>query len=284
MKAGKQRRLGKGLGALLMEKPTDEISGQSRNILISTIKPNPYQPRRLFREDELASLTESIRKEGVISPILLRRKGDGYELIAGERRWRASQAAGLPEIPAIIRIVSDAQALELAIIENEQRDDLTAVESGRAYRRLMDEFNYTQQKVSEQLGISRTQVSNLIRLLKLPEQIQHMIENKNLDMGHARTLVGLSDDHANSLATLCVQNGWSVRKMEQEAKRVSKQKKEKPISEPDADIIALEDELTRKLSLHVRLLTKKGGGGEMRISYSRAEELDGVLQKLRSTS
>jgi len=283
-KAVKKRALGRGLDALLADKPTTEVLSQSTKILISKIKPNRYQPRSHFDEQELHSLTESIRKEGVLMPILLRVQGDGYELIAGERRWRASQAAGLLDIPAVVREVNDLQALELAIIENEQRDDLTAVESARAYKRLIDEFAFTQQQVAESIGISRVQVSNLIRLLQLPMSIQEMIEQRLLSMGNARPLVGLDTNKAEILARKCIAEQWSARQMEKEAKRVSNEHVSRPSGAPvDADVAALQDELMRTLGLPVTLHCKKNGAGELKISYSRAQELDGVLRRLRTT-
>jgi len=215
-------------------------------------------------------------------PILLRPQGDGYELIAGERRWRASQAAGLKEIPAVIRDVDDLQALELAIIENEQRDDLTSIESARAYRRMIDEFGCTQQQVAEKIGISRVQVSNLIRLLQLSENIKEMLENRQLSMGQARPLVGLPTHIAESLARQCISKAWSARQMEQEAKRAAKEPVSRKAEEPDADVVALQDELTRKLGLPVEIKCRKNGSGELRFSYTRPAELDGVLKKLRS--
>nr|WP_232726708.1 ParB/RepB/Spo0J family partition protein [Mariprofundus ferrinatatus] len=254
---------------------------QASQVPISKIKPNSYQPRTRFSHDELDSLTESIRREGVLMPILLRPHGDGYELIAGERRWRASQAAGLKEIPAVVRDVGDLQALELAIIENEQRDDLTAIESARAYRRMMDEFGCTQQQVAEKVGVSRVQVSNLIRLLQLSPVIKEMIETRELSMGQARPLVGLSSHVAESLARLCISKGWSARQMEHEAKRAAKEPVAKAKQEPDADVVALQDELTRKLGLPVEIVCRKNGSGELRIAYTRPVELDGVLRKLR---
>ncbi|MDQ6967112.1 MAG: ParB/RepB/Spo0J family partition protein [Mariprofundaceae bacterium] len=279
----KKRALGRGLDALLADKPTLEVLNQSIKILISKIKPNRYQPRTHFDEKELLSLTESIRKEGVLMPVLLRVQGDGYELIAGERRWRASQAAGLLDIPAVVREVDDLQALELAIIENEQRDDLTAVESARAYKRLIDEFSFTQQQVAESIGVSRVQVSNLIRLLQLPMSIQEMIEQRLLTMGNARPLVGLDVSKAEALARKCVAEQWSSRQMEKEAKRVLHDHTSR-VSETviDADVAALQDELMRTLGLPVTLNCKKNGSGELRISYSRAQELDGVLRRLRA--
>jgi len=282
MAALKNRGLGRGLSALLADTPTPEVMRQASQVPISKIKPNSYQPRTHFAHDELDSLTESIRREGVLMPILLRPQGDGYELIAGERRWRASQAAGLKEIPAVIRDVDDMQALELAIIENEQRDDLTAIESARAYRRMIDEFGCTQQQVAEKFGVSRVQVSNLIRLLQLSPIIKEMIENRQLSMGQARPLVGLPTHVAESLARHCLNKSWSARQMEQEAKRAAKAPLEKTVSEPDADVLALQDELTRKLGLPVEIICRKSGSGELKISYTRPVELDGVLRKLRA--
>ena len=277
-----KRGLGRGLNALLAEKPSSEILKQTTRVLISRIRPNRYQPRQQFREDELATLTESVRKDGVLMPILLRPIGEQrYEIIAGERRWRASQAAGIPDIPAIIREASDQQALEFAIIENEQRDDLTAIESAHAYQQLMQEFSYTQQRVAESIGISRAQVSNIIRLLQLPESVQTMIAERTLDMGHARPLVGLDAADARMLAQQCKQEQWSARKMEQEAKRIANKSTQRNAAAPDANITALQDELSRHLGLSVVLAHKNNGSGELKIRYGRTEELDGVLQRLR---
>lgn len=276
----KKRALGRGLNALLSDTPTPEVMKQAIQIPLSSIRPNKYQPRTHFSKDELEALTDSIRREGVLMPILLRPKGDGYELIAGERRWRAAQAAGLREIPAVVRDVNDLQALELAIIENEQRDDLTAIESARAYYKMIEDFGCTQQQVAEKIGVSRVQVSNLVRLLQLPDRIQNMIENRELSMGQARPLVGLPLAVAEDLATHCVAGDWSARVMEREAKKAAR----KPVHATkmmDADILALQDELTRKLGLPVEIKCRKNGSGELRIHYTRPVELDGVLRKLR---
>ncbi len=278
----RKRGLGRGLEALLADKPTQEVLNQATQIAISRIRPNTYQPRTRFADDELQTLTESIRREGVLMPILVRPRGDGYELIAGERRWRASQAAGLSEIPAVVRDVDDMQALELAIIENEQRDDLTAIESARAYQLMMLEFGCTQQQVAEKIGVSRVQVSNLIRLLQLPEEIQKMIENRELSMGQARPLVGLEASLALRLARQCIADGWSARQMEKEAKKLARGPAGAAAKvQKDADVQALQDELTRKLGLPVEVNCKKDGSGELRIRYTRPAELDGVLKKLR---
>jgi len=277
----KNRGLGRGLNALLGDTPTPEVMRQASQIPISKIKPNSYQPRTRFSSAELDSLTESIRQDGVLMPILLRPQGDVYELIAGERRWRASQAAGLTVIPAVVRDVDDLQALELAIIENQQRDDLTAIEAAVAYQRLIAEFGCTQQQVAEKIGISRVQVSNVIRLLQLPEAIKQRLETRELNMGQARPLVGLPVDTAERLARLCVDGGWSARQMEREAKKAIKRPSVTSPKDVDADVVALQEELTRKLGLSVAIVNKKNGAGEMRITYTQAAELDGVLRKLR---
>ncbi|MDQ6992147.1 MAG: ParB/RepB/Spo0J family partition protein [Mariprofundus sp.] len=281
MSVVKKRGLGRGLNALLGDSPTPELLSQATQVAVSSIRPNSYQPRTCFAEEELSALTASIRSDGVLMPILLRPSGDGYELIAGERRWRASQAAGLLEIPAVIRDVSDLQALELAIIENEQRDDLSAIESAVAYHRLIHEFGCTQQQVAEKIGVSRVQVSNIIRLLQLPDTIKTMIELRKLTMGQARPLVGLPKAVAESLALQCVEQGMSARQMEQAAKQAAKPAIVKPDKSPDSDLLALQDELSQKLGLTVALTRKGSGAGELKIGYTQASELDGILQKLR---
>ena len=278
----KKRGLGKGLGALLSDTPTPELMAQASTVPISKIRPNRYQPRIRFADEALKSLTESVRRDGVLMPILLRPADDGFELIAGERRWRAAQAASLLEIPAIVRDVDDLQALELAIIENEQRDDLTAIESARAYQQMMDEFGCTQQQVASRIGVSRVQVSNVTRLLQLPEKVQKMIENRSLSMGQARPLVGLTSVQSEKLAEACMVHGWSARQMEQHARQAVKvSSAAKPARRMDPDVAALQNELTRTLGLPVEIRCKKSGAGEMRIRYTRPEELDGVLTRLR---
>ncbi len=278
----KKRGLGKGLGALLSDTSATELMTQASVVPISKIRPNRYQPRTRFADKALNALTESVRKDGVLMPILLRPHDNGFELIAGERRWRAAQAAGLLEIPAIVRDVDNLQALELAIIENEQRDDLTAIESARGYQRMMDEFGCTQQHVAKRIGISRVQVSNVTRLLQLPEKIQKMIESRELSMGHARPLVGLPPACSEKLATECVLHGWSARQMERYAKQAANSlSRETSPRQADPDVVALQDELTRTLGLSVEIRCKESGAGEMRIRYTRLTELDGVLSRLR---
>lgn len=280
---GKKRALGRGLGALLSETPDAELLSQAAPVPISKIIPNRFQPRTHFDDEELAALTESVEHDGVLMPVLLRPHDERFELIAGERRWRAAQKAGLLEIPAIVREVDDRQALELAIVENEQRDNLTAIESARAYQRLVQEFALTQQQVADRIGKSRMQVSNLIRLLLLPESVQQLIENRSLEMGHARPLIGLPADKAEHLAKKCIAKGWSARQMEGEAKKAVRPASHKRAvaQTMDADVAALQEELTRSLGLPVEVRCKASGAGELRIRYTRPEELDGVLARLR---
>ncbi|MDX8392535.1 MAG: ParB/RepB/Spo0J family partition protein [Mariprofundaceae bacterium] len=277
----KKRGLGMGLDALLGDTPNAAVLAQASSVPISRICPNRYQPRSRFSEDELATLTASVARDGVLMPILLRPSGSGFELIAGERRWRAAQAAGLLEIPAVVRDVDDLQALELAIVENEQRDDLSAIESARAYQLMIGEFGCTQQQVSERIGKSRTQVTNLLRLLQLSKKIQQLIETRELAMGHARALVGLPAKNAEHLAIRCIAEGWSARQMEAQAKKERSGSKPASQHTVDADVAALEDELTRCLGLRVEISCRKNGSGEMRIKYSQAGELDTVLKRLR---
>lgn len=282
MSKSRQRpALGKGLAALLSERPDGDWLQHAVMVQISKINPNRFQPRTRFSEEELQSLVDSIRSEGILVPVLLRPHGDGYELIAGERRWRAAQRAGLAEIPAIIKNVGDRQALEWAIIENVQRDDLTAIESARAYQRLIQEFGLTQQEVAERIGVSRAHVSNMLRLLQLPKKVQAWVEEKRLEMGHVRPLVGLPEAEAVRLAQACMEKGWSARRMEQEAIRCAKSRpSQRRTSTQDPNVRALEEAMSRHLSAPVRIV-QRGKGGELRIRFADLDQLDHVLRLLQ---
>lgn len=281
--AMKKRGLGRGLNALLAGtgNPDSEIRKAASTLKIKAIKPNPFQPRVVFDDAELSSLAESIRLDGVLMPILVRpaKTGTGYELIAGERRWRASQLAGLTEIPAVIRDVNDRQALELAIIENEHRNDLTATESARAYQRLHKEFGLTQVDIAQRIGISRSQVTNLIRLLQLPQGIQNLIDQRAIGMGHARPLIGLDEGVALQLAQRCIDEGWSVRQVEQATK------KDKTNTKKDADPLPsmrkIQDEISLHIGLPIQLNQKRNGKGEMRIQFKNQKEMDDVIQHIK---
>ncbi|MDX8377989.1 MAG: ParB/RepB/Spo0J family partition protein [Mariprofundales bacterium] len=286
IKPRKKTALGRGLGALLQDSPTKEVLAQSNNIALSRIRPNPYQPRVNFDSIEMEQLIISVRTSGVLMPILVRPSGDMFEIIAGERRWRAANKAGLKEIPAVVRNVTDLQALEFAIIENEQRHNLTAMESGNAYQRLVKEFHLTQQDIAEHLGISRTHVTNTIRLLQLPRAICDMIQDNKITSGHARPLIGLPDELAIELANTCITQAWNVREMEKQVKKHAHKKNNKQVqrtnNKADNDILALQDSISRHLGLGVKLKCNNKGVGELRISYKTLAELDLVLARLRT--
>ena len=280
-KHGGGRGLGRGLDALFMDSDAENESNVS--IPIDQIRPNSYQPRRLFREEELVALTESIRRNGVLTPVLVRPSENGYELIAGERRWRAARKAGLETIPALIREVNGEDALTFAIVENEQRDNLSAIESAHAYQRLIDEFGYGQQQVAEAVGVSRAQVSNLLRLRQLPPSVQQRIERRELSMGQARPLVGLPVAVAERLAAECVEQGWSARRMEQEAKKASRPAPKATASggSDDDETERLKQELSHHLGLGVEVTRNKKGGGKVTIPFSHVGEFESLINRLR---
>ena len=286
-----RKRLGRGLAALIgeMDKPaqaaTPSVGADSR-VPIEFIGPNPRNPRRSFGETELVDLSQSIREHGIVQPVVVRPSGrDRFEIIAGERRWRAAQRAGLTEIPVIIRDVDDRVALELAIIENVQRADLNPVEEALGYQQLIDDHNYTQADLGQVIGKSRSHVANTLRLLKLPDVIRDMLVDGSLSAGHARTLV-TSDDPAG-LARRIVEEGLSVRQAEalaQEPVRLSSGGSSRsPRPEKDADTLALEKTLTDAIGMKVSI-AHGAKGGEMRISYSTLEQLDELCRRLQGAT
>jgi ParB family transcriptional regulator, chromosome partitioning protein len=277
------RGLGRGLSALLgdgdvqAQEPTDS-STRSRNMPIAFLKPNPLQPRRNFDPEELKGLAASIAEKGVLQPILVRPTGtpDSYEIIAGERRWRAAQAAKLHEVPVIVRAISDAQSLEIAIIENVQRADLNAIEEAAAYSELMGKFRYTQEQAADVVGKSRSHVANMLRLLKLPETVKALISAGKLTAGHARTLVGVAD--AEARANEIVAGALNVREAEKKA-RAPKTPAKKPTAK-DADTKALEHSLSSSLGMNVEIEHQGKGGGTMKIRYRTLEQLDEIIRRL----
>lgn len=284
-----RKRLGRGLAALIgeIDKPADvekrPVSADGK-IPIEFISPNPRNPRRTFGDADLADLAQSIREHGVVQPVVVRPSGEAgrYEIIAGERRWRAAQRAGLIEIPVIVREVDDRVALELAIIENVQRADLNPVEEAQGYQQLIDEHNYTQADLGQVIGKSRSHVANTLRLLKLPDVIRDMLVDGSLSAGHARTLVTAEDPAG--LAKQIVEQGLSVRQAEtlaqQPAAAVARQPRANPADEKDPDTIALEKLLTDVTGLRVSI-SHKEKGGEVRIAYRTLEQLDGLCRKLQ---
>ena len=292
----KQRGLGRGLSALMAdvtEETTRQETGSAPRradlvVPIERIEPNPDQPRRDFTPEQLEDLSNSIREKGVIQPLIVRKKANNrYEIVAGERRWRASQMAQLHELPIIVRDYDDTEVLEIAIIENIQRADLNPVEEAMGYRQLMQKFGHTQEKVSEALGKSRSHIANLMRLLNLPDDVQVMLREGHLSAGHARALV--TSDNASELARKVVKDGLSVRQTEKLAKKtgflVEKNKKSRPKTHKDADTVALEGDLSANLGMKVAVDHVSGGeNGKITIIYQTLDQLDELCRILSATN
>lgn len=283
----KKRGLGRGLSALLGDESEDYASLDrlrlSKMVPIEQLQPGPFQPRRVFDPDALATLVQSIREQGVLQPLLVRRhleQSNSYEIVAGERRWRAAQQAQLTEVPVVIKELSDSAALAIAVVENIQREDLTPVEEASAYQRLTEEFSYTQEALAQAVGKSRSHIANMMRLLSLPENVKRMIDDGQLSAGHARALVVAEDPAA--MAQQIVRRGLNVRQAERLVKAA---KPESAAAEPatakdkDPNIAALESDLTDLLGLKVAFKVS-GEGGSMTIKYKTLEQLDDVLQRL----
>ncbi|RMD69196.1 MAG: ParB/RepB/Spo0J family partition protein [Gammaproteobacteria bacterium] len=281
----KKRGLGRGLDALLgggARIPPTPREGSVRHLSLERIRPNPHQPRDAIAEENLESLAASIRSQGVIQPVVVRpvKGGEDYELIAGERRWRAAQKAGFKEIPALIKDVSDEVALALALVENIQREDLNPLEEARAMMRLGERFALTHQQIAEAVGRSREAVSNLMRLLDLPPEVQALIEKGRLHMGHARALLGVkSPERQKALAQKVAELGLSVRETERLVRRRSTGKTQP--SAPDPDIQRLQERLSQRLGAKVKLHCSPKGRGKVVIHYNSLEELDGILSHIQ---
>jgi ParB family chromosome partitioning protein len=301
----KKSRLGKGLGALLgdvqattrteTEKHAVSRSDQLqrkrpltrtgyREIPVEQLQRGKYQPRMRIEKEALAELGESIKSQGVLQPLLVRPLArDQFEIIAGERRWRGAQLAGLTMVPAVVRDISDQAAMAVGLIENIQREDLNAIDQARGYKRLLEEFGLTHQEVSEAVGCSRTAVSNLLRLLALHPGVQRMVENQELDMGHARALLSLAEDLQPAAATQVVNKGLSVRQTERLVRNIANRdntgkpgnKKKK-----NADITRLEEELSVRIGAKV-FIQHGAGKGKLVIHYHSLDELDGILERIK---
>ncbi|HEX7915241.1 ParB/RepB/Spo0J family partition protein [Rudaea sp.] len=289
MAAAKRRGLGsRDLDVLLgggdVAAETAAAGDDLRNLPVGRIAPGKYQPRRVFDQEKLAELAASIKAQGVIQPIVVRPVGaDRYEIIAGERRWRASQLAGLAEIPAVVREVADPAVAAMTLIENIQREDLSALEEAHALRRLIDEFKHTHEQVAEAIGRSRSAVSNLLRLLDLPEEIKRLLKEGQIEAGHAKALLTLEPALALGLARRAAEHGWSVRELEDAARKAQTmpQGKAKKAVSRDADIVALERELSEKLAARVAIQHGNKGRGKLVIGYHSLDELEGILEKIR---
>jgi ParB family chromosome partitioning protein len=278
--------LGKGLSALLGEAPTsappaEALSrGGPREIEIGRIRPNPHQPRTHFDETAIDELADSIAERGVLQPILLRASGDGFEIVAGERRWRAAQRAGLHAIPAIVRAIDDSATAELALIENIQREDLNAIEEAEGYRQLVNRYGHTQEAVAKIVHKSRSHVANLLRLLDLPEFVRQSLMRGDINMGHARAVAAAPDPEA--LTREVVAKGLSVRQAEARAKRAKRGHSELVLDKSravDPDLAALERQLGDMLGVRVQV-AHKGQGGQVSLHYSSLDQLDMICQRL----
>jgi ParB family chromosome partitioning protein len=289
MAAAKKRGLGRGLDALLGgdgegSTPVIGQEGELRILPIQQIQPGKYQPRRHWNDEALDELAASIKAQGLIQPVVVRALGkDSYELIAGERRWRAAQRAQLAELPALIKVVPEASVPAMALIENIQREDLTPLEEADALKRLIDEFDITHQQAADAVGRSRASVSNLLRLTELPASIKKLLDEGKLEMGHARCLLTLPEREAESLALEAARNQWTVRELEEAARRAQAMPKGKAKSTParDPNIGDLERELGERFATRVELAQGRGGRGKLVIHYHSNDELEGILGKIR---
>jgi ParB family chromosome partitioning protein len=286
--AAKRRGLGaRDLDVLLGVPDADssEAEGELRQLGVARIQPGKYQPRRSMDEERLQELAASIKAQGLIQPIVVRAIGGArFEIIAGERRWRAAQLAGLTEIPALVRDVKDQAVVAMALIENIQREELSPLEEASALQRLIAEFKLTHQQVADAIGRSRAAVSNLLRLQELPAEIKLLLEKRKLDMGHARALLTLESKLALGLARQAAEHGWTVRQLEGAARRAqtAPQGKSKPVAAPrDPNVAALESELAEKLAAKVSIKHGRGGRGKLIIGYHSVDELEGILERIR---
>ena len=277
-------RLGRGLDSLFGQQNVTDILEDIENgkdqrsqlmIPVSEIRPNPYQPRKIFNKEALEELSLSIQQHGVFTPILVKKSISGYELITGERRWRASKMANLEEIPAIVVDFDDQQMMEVALLENVQREDLNVIEEAKAYEQLIQRLNYTQEQLAHRIGKSREHIANTLRLLRLPEEVQEKVTSKQLSMGHARALLGLKDEELmKKIAKQTIQQGLSVRKVEQLVKAQS-QKKEEPKQEESVFVKDAKRKLEEYFQTSVHI-----GTHNISIHYENEEDLNRILELL----
>jgi len=280
-KSAKHKGLGRGLGALL-DANTGPESTRQDTLHVTALQPGKYQPRTRMDQDSLNELAASIKVQGVMQPILVRPLGEGkYEIIAGERRWRAAQLAGMSEVPALVRDIPDETALAMSLIENIQREDLNPLEEAAGIQRLIDEFSMTHQAAADAVGRSRSAASNLLRLLHLAKPVQECLFSGELDMGHARALLPLAKADQARLAAQVVHKGLSVRETERLVHRELNPPEPKTRPKADRDLLRLEEELADKIGAPVKLVANKKGIGNLSIRFSSLEQLDGILERLR---
>ena len=282
----KMKGLGRGLDALLSgsdAKTEDEL----RNLPVERMKPGKYQPRTHMDQDSLAELAASIKAQGVMQPILVRAVettpgAERYEIVAGERRWRAAQLAGLTEVPVLVRTIPDEQALAMALIENIQRENLNPLEEAQGLQRLIDEFGLTHQQAADAVGRSRPAASNLLRLLQLTAPVQEMLMTGQIDMGHARALLPISTGQQVGVAQRIIQKGLSVRETERLVQQLLNPPKHAPEKTIDRDLLSLQERLSDGLGTNVAIRSNKKGAGKVTIEFSSLDQLDGLISRLNT--
>lgn len=293
---GKRKSLGRGLGALLgdaefnidealNDTPTQSAQAPDDRVDVNLLFPSPFQPRKDFDEEALNALVESVKEKGVLQPLLVRKKNGRFEIIAGERRWRASKLAGLQTVPVIVKDMDDKEVLEVALVENLLRENLSAIEEAEGFQRLIDEFSHTQEALAQIVGKSRSHVANTLRLLNLADSVKDLVREGTLSAGHARALVGL--DNAETLAKQIVAKDLNVRQVEELVAKQKNPEVKEPKKAKDEDIVEIEKDLNKNLGLRIKISPSKQGGGKVVLQYASAAELDmiiDILEQKRKTS
>lgn len=281
-----RKALGRGLGALLSSDSTIDLGTDQAEVEIDLISPGPMQPRTHFDEGSLEGLADSIRSHGIVQPLLVRRQGNRYELIAGERRWRAARLAGLAKVPVVVKEVPDQDLLEIALIENIQRENLNPIEEAQAYKRLIENVGLTQEALAARVGRDRSYITNYLRLLKLPDDLQQLVIEGRLSTGHARTILGLAHtDLQRKIARQVIDGGLSVRATEHLVRKAVEGTPAKTASVVDPNIRAAETKLRRALGTQVRIVQLRGEGpGKIEISFFSNQDLDRIYNLLLSTA
>ncbi|MBI4620589.1 MAG: ParB/RepB/Spo0J family partition protein [Desulfobacterales bacterium] len=279
----KRKVLGKGLGALIPEINQHDDKDNYVYCNVEDIQPNKFQPRKGFDEAGIEELVVSIKEKGIIQPLIVRDVGDGYELIAGERRWRAAKRAGITEVPVIVKKASDTEVLELSLIENIQREDLSCLEEAEAYKQLTKEFTLTQEEVAKRVGKDRSTITNYLRLLKLPLEIRDGLSRDVVTMGHARAFLSLETPAKQREAYRQVlKRGLSVRQTEKMVRGLKKEKKNKPLErDKDIHLNAIKNELIKQFGTQVKIVARKGGRGKIEIEFYSLDDLDRIIETLK---
>lgn len=284
-----RKALGKGLGALLPTRsaapsaPPLAHEDIAQTIPVDAIEPNPHQPRRIFQNEKLSELAQSIRANGIIQPIVVRRIGDKFQLVAGERRWRASKLAGLTQVPVVIQEIPDDRLLEITLIENIQREDLNPIETAHAFSRMASDLSLTAEQIGQRTGKDRTTITNFMRLLALPTDLQQLIAERRLSAGHARCLLALpGPDLQREVAEKAVAQGWSVRQLERTTQRMMEGRKPKHVDEVEIDpnVKAAIQEMERVLGTKVRIVEKAKQKGKIEIEYYSSDDLDRIYSTI----